>query len=239
MRSALANLPSFLIDMSARLRGPSVRKTRQLARVLGIETTTRRFLLTVTVPLWLGAGLADWYCHRHTRIEATAGTRESAIHALMMTEAGVPTVVGLFYEVNAGVLVTSLGALGAHEATAIWDVSYAEGRRRITPAEQHVHSLLEIVPLMATGFLLVLHWDQARALLGRGAEPADFTLRPKQWPLPRRSRLGVLGAIVVAGLVPYAEELWRCWRTGRSLRAQPGAAGCGHADAGQDAGHFV
>lgn len=29
------------------------------------------------MPLWLGAGLADWYIHRRTRIQDTAGPRES------------------------------------------------------------------------------------------------------------------------------------------------------------------
>ncbi len=35
------------------------------------------------MPLWLGAGLADWYLHRRTRIEETSGSRESAIHTLL------------------------------------------------------------------------------------------------------------------------------------------------------------
>jgi len=35
--------------------------------------------------LWLGAGLVDWYLHRRTRIEETAGPRESA------TPTGSPT----------------------------------------------------------------------------------------------------------------------------------------------------
>jgi hypothetical protein len=39
-----------------------------------------RLLLGAVMPLWLGAGLADWYLHRCTRIEETAGPRESARH---------------------------------------------------------------------------------------------------------------------------------------------------------------
>lgn len=131
------------------------------------------------LPLWLSAGLADWHRHRRTHIETTAGARESMIHSLMMTEAGVPVALGLFCEVNPGVLATCAGALAVHGATAYWDVSYAEERRRVTPLEQHIHSLLEVVPLMATGFLTVLYWDQARALVGQDGRP-DFRLRLKR-----------------------------------------------------------
>ena len=84
------------------------------------------------MPLWIGAGLADWYLHRRTRIEDTAGPRESALHSLMFAETGVPVLLGLFCEVNAGVLATAAGAVAAHSATAYWDQAYAEPRRRVT-----------------------------------------------------------------------------------------------------------
>jgi hypothetical protein len=83
----------------------------------------------------MGAGLADWWCHRRTDIEHTAGATESVIHAAMMTEAGLPTLLGLFCEVNAGALGLTYGALVVHELTAIRDVAYADGRRDVTPTE--------------------------------------------------------------------------------------------------------
>ena len=58
--------------------------------------------------LWIDAGLGDWICHRRTSIESTAGTRELALHALIMTEAGIPALPGLFVEVSAGVLAATL-----------------------------------------------------------------------------------------------------------------------------------
>jgi hypothetical protein len=65
-----------LRDLTRRLpRGPA-----DLRRAAGIETATRRLLLASVMPLWLGAGLADRYLHRRTRIEQTAGPRESARH---------------------------------------------------------------------------------------------------------------------------------------------------------------
>jgi hypothetical protein len=179
-----------------------------------MEEATRRALLFFAVPLWLTAGLADWYMHRRTRIEQTAGWRESILHAMMLAEAGVPALLGLFAEVNAGVLLTSYVALLAHQATAIWDVVFTDTRRRILPAEQHIHSFLEVGPMMAVTLLSVLHWDQLRALFGGPGAP-DFSLRPKQTPLRREYVLSLLVALVTCGAVPYGEELLRCWRAAR------------------------
>ena len=141
---------------------------RTAARTAGIEAATRRFLLLFVLPLWLIAGLADWDRHRRTRIEHTAGTRESIIHA-----------------------------------------------------SQHIHSLLEVVPLMAVSFLTVLHWDQAVALLARRTSQASFALRPKREPLGRSYTAGLLLALMAFIVVPYAEELWRCWRVDHSLAPRP------------------
>jgi hypothetical protein len=145
-----------------------------LKRSLGVETATRRWLVGAVMPLWLGAGLADWYRHKQTHIENTAGARESMIHSLMMTEAGIPVTLGLFCEVNPGVLAVCATALAAHGLTAYWDVSYAEQRRRVTPVEQHIHSVLEMTPVMATGFLAALYWDQ----VGDAALPAPQADHP-------------------------------------------------------------
>jgi len=162
---------------------------REIHRVSGVEGATRRALLYFVLPLWPGSGVADWWHHRRTRIEDTAGARESTIHLLMLAEAGVPALLGLFLEVNAGVLLTAFGAMAAHEVTAIWDVVYAEPRRKVTPSEQHVHSL-----------------------------------RLKKRPLGPKYVVALLVAIALAGIMPYVEELWRCWRANPTLEAQPVAA---------------
>ena len=193
----------------------------ELTRMTGVERATRRWLLYVVVPLWLGSGLADWYRHRKTHIERTAGTHESAIHLLMLAEAGMPAMLGLFLEVNAGMLATAFSALVLHELTAIWDVSYAEARRRVTPTEQHIHSFLEVVPLMAVSLLMVLHWDQSRALFGRGPVAPEFRLLAKRHPLGPAYIAALLVALVTCGILPYAEEFWRCYRYDRTLAPHP------------------
>jgi hypothetical protein len=162
---------------------------------LGTEDGSRRLLLGFVVPLWVGAGLADWACHRRSDIEHTAGTQEAVIHAAMMSEAGIPALAGLFFEFNAGLLATVLGALGVHQLTGAWDVSYADSRREVTPTEQHVHGLPEQVPVMASAFLVAMHWNQTRALIGLGPERPRFGLERKRKPLSRAYRAALLASI--------------------------------------------
>lgn len=180
----------------------------------GVDEATQRALQWFVMPVWVGAGLADWWCHRRTDIEHTAGTGESAIHAAMMLEGGVATMLGLFCEINAGVLATTYGTLALHELTAIWDVAYADDRREVTPTEQHVHGFLERVPLMATAFLTVLHWDQAQSMIGIGGKP-DWKLKPKRRRLSPMYRAGLLAAVGALVAAPYGEELFRCARAKR------------------------
>jgi hypothetical protein len=180
----------------------------------GVEDATRRALQGFVMPLWVGAGLADWWCHRRTDIEHTAGTAESVVHSAQMMEGGLPVLLGLFCEINAGALALTYASLVVHELTAIVDVAYADGRREVTPTEQHVHGFLERVPLMATAFLSVLHWDQARSLVG-GSEDPDWRLKPKRRPVSRRYRATLLATVTGLVALPYAEELIRC------LRADP------------------
>ncbi len=194
---------------------------RDVRQAFEVERATLRSLQYFVVPLWIASGLADWYSHRRTHIETTAGARESALHSLMMVEAGIPATLGLFLDVNAGVLLAAFGGFIAHELTAIWDVAYAESRREVTDTEQHIHSFLEVTPLLAVSFLTVLHWDQARALLGRGPGRPEFRVRLKSRPLSLRYRVGLLASIGAFVALPYAEELWRCYRANPTLAAQP------------------
>src|SRR3954452_3807223 len=182
-------------------RGPARKLAgTEFRRRLGIDEAGRRLLLWFVVPAWIGAGLADWWCHRRSDIEHTAGIDESLLHALQMSEGGVPALLGLLCEVNAGVLAITIANLVLHQVTAAVDVAYADDRREVTPTEQHVHGMLEQVPVMATAVLAVLHWDQARALIGRGVGKRDLRLRRKRRPLPR-GQLGGLFAAVLAFVI--------------------------------------
>jgi hypothetical protein len=195
-----------------------------LAAALGAdddaEAAARRLLLYGVLPLWCAPSLADWAMHRRTRIEDTTGVRESAVHALMMAEAGVPVLAGLVAEVNPLVLTLMSGAALAHGATAVWDVSLATGERELRPIEQHIHSFLEVLPLTAAAFTAVLHWDGVRAALRGGRGPDDWRLLPKRHPLPAPYLAGIAGAVTLCVALPYAEEMVRCVRAARRRKAR-------------------
>jgi hypothetical protein len=200
---------------------------RPLARIIpsavavsSLKTTRRpaampvdpaiQILMIFILPLWLAAGFADWACHRATAIETTAGPRESLIHILMFAEVGIPLLAALFLEIDALVIALMIGAFLLHEATALWDVSFAVQRREVTPFEQHVHSFLEMIPLMGMVILIAHHWGQFLALFGTGTESARFSAVLKAEPLPASYLVAVLSGVVLFAIIPYAEELIRC-----------------------------
>lgn len=197
------------------------RAARDVRRIPGIDAATRRALLGAVVPAWLASGALDWWFHRRTHIEDTAGPRESLLHLMMLAEAGVPSLLGLFLEVNAGVLLAAWTGLAAHQATAMWDVHYADPRRHVPPGEQHVHSFLEVGPMTGCLLLTILYWDQALAVIGKGPDRPDFSFRTKQHPLPAQHIALLLAAVVSLGAVPYLEEFVRCWRKRPTLEPQP------------------
>ncbi|MGI5192444.1 diguanylate cyclase [Streptomyces sp. CA-288835] len=181
-----------------------------------VEDANRRFLLYGVLPLWVVPAVADWWMHRRTRIEHTSGTKESAVHALMMTEAGIPVAMGLLARINPLVLSVMGGAAAAHTATALYDVTLATHKREVRPIEQHIHSFLEVLPLAGLAFIGCLHADQVRATLRGGPGRDDWKLLPKERPLSAPYLLG-LGAVIGAGVaLPYAEELRRCVRAQRA-----------------------
>ncbi|WP_394517407.1 diguanylate cyclase [Pantoea sp. SGAir0175] len=169
-------------------------------------------LLYFVLPVWLIAGFADWLCHRATEIEHTSGVKETWIHILMFLEMGIPLLLALFFEVNALIIALMIVLFFCHEATALWDVSYAVKSRKVTPVEQHIHSFLEMVPLMALLLVISRHWPQFLALFGAGNEAPRFTLTLRADPLPQGYIIGVLCAIVVFELLPYLEEYLRTQR---------------------------
>jgi hypothetical protein len=174
-------------------------------------------LMYFILPVWLLAGCADWLCHRASHIETTTGAKESMLHLLMFAEIGLPLLAAIFLQVNAGIIALMIVAFFVHEATALWDVRYAVTARDVTPIEQHVHSFLELIPLMAILFIISLHWGQFQALFGLGPETARFHLAWKEEPLPAPYVLTIMAVILLFELLPYVEEFIR------GLRANHGA----------------
>lgn len=185
----------------------------------GTAEALRLLLMYGVAPLWLAAGFGDWLLHRKSRIEATSGAPESLLHLLQLGEMGLVVLAVLFLEVNAAVLLLAVVSLALHEASALWDVSYAVKRREVGVLEQHVHSFLEVLPLTGTLMLMALRWPQAASLVGIG--DADFALRAKAVPLPQAYLWTVLTAAALFAVLPYGEELLRCLRYRRRGQIMP------------------
>tara|TARA_R110002012_G_scaffold320626_1_gene544761 strand:+ start:525 stop:1097 length:573 start_codon:yes stop_codon:yes gene_type:complete len=166
-------------------------------------------LMYFVIPVWLLAGIADWFCHRRSNIAKTSGAKESLIHLLMFAEVGIPLVLVLLFEVNELIIAISILLFILHELTALWDVSYAVSKRRVGPVEQHVHSFLEMVPLLALVLIIARHWPQFTSLFSANGFPSDFSLTLKDAPLPMAYLLTVLFVAVALELIPYLEEFVR------------------------------
>lgn len=166
-------------------------------------------LLYFILPLWLVAGLADYLCHRASNIAQTSGYKESLLHLLMFGEVAIPLLLAMFFEINALVILIMMLGFIAHQLTALWDVSFAVDKRDVSPIEQHVHSFLEMLPLMGTLVVVILHWPQFLALFGAGPEVARFDLALKPEPLPWSYVTAFLLAVLLFEVMPYGEELVR------------------------------
>jgi hypothetical protein len=175
--------------------------------------TLRLMLMYFVLPLWLMAGFADYLCHRAAHIEANSGWKESLLHLAQFAELAVPVLAALFLEINAAVILVMIVCLVLHELTAIWDVRYATATREVTPTEQHVHSVLEMLPLMGLLIVVAIYWDQFVSLFGYGR--ADFALRLKNVALNPWYIGIMLGVTLLFEVLPYLEELLR------GLRRQP------------------
>jgi hypothetical protein len=174
----------------------------------------RGMLMYFVLPLWLAAGFADYLCHRSAHIERTSGWKESALHLLQFAEIGLPVLAALFLEITSGVILLMIVCLILHQATAIWDVRYAHATREISPSEQHVHSVLEMLPLMGLMLVVALHWSAFSGLFGLGTP--DFAFRWKNDPLPVAYIATMLGLTAALEVLPYIEELVRTLRHRRA-----------------------
>lgn len=167
-----------------------------------------QLLFYVIFPLWVLAGLADWWCHRRSHIETSSGLKESLIHSLMLIEIAVPVLLGLFFEITPAILLFMVACLILHEITTLWDVSLATKQRYISPLEQHIHSFLELLPFCALLIVCALHWEAVQSLPHPSSYPIKG-LQLKASPIPFSYLLPLLTAITVLLVLPFGEELVR------------------------------
>ena len=153
--------------------------------------------------LWLIAGCADFRFHRQTDLPHTSGLRESLLHGLQLMLIGGGVVAWLSLSTTVGLVLGLAIIVVMHAVAGYLDTLSADGRRRISPAEQHVHSVLDAAPW------IFLAW------LGVNAEPGWELRReiaePMAWAL-------MLVPAVVLVLLPWAYEFER------SVRARSGTS---------------
>ena len=147
--------------------------------------------------LWLVAGTLDFHLHRRSNIAQTSGLPESTLHGLQLLLIGIAVVGWLALAATYALVALLLPMAALHATLGYLDTASADGRRRITPLEQHVHSILDIAPW---AFLAWVAW-QARAdwrLLWQPAQSAIWWI--------------VLVPSVLLAVVPWLLELRRCLR---------------------------
>ena len=74
----------------------------------------RNYLVFFILPLWIVAGRSDYVLHRRTCIEENAGTKESVLHVLQLSEVGIPVLAALLLDINALVILIMLVGLVLH-----------------------------------------------------------------------------------------------------------------------------
>lgn len=180
-------------------------------------------LAWVWAPLLVLAGALDWACHRHQRIEFTAGLRESALHLLMLALLGTALLAGLLLQPTAGLLGLLALAVLLHDGLYVLDLRVALACRPIPALEQWVHGFQHLLPWAGLAGLLALSPDQAQALLGLvgvgdGPTP-DWALRLKDPLPPWPGVAALLGAALLFNGLPFLSEARRSLRARRQRRA--------------------
>ncbi|EKT4444648.1 TPA: hypothetical protein UM521_002026 [Stenotrophomonas maltophilia] len=156
--------------------------------------------------LWLAAGSLDFHFHRRTDLPHTSAMRESLLHGVQLLLIGSGVLAWLLLENTLSLVALLAGLVIAHAVAGYLDTVSADGRRRISPAEQHVHSVLDAAPWV---LLAWVGW-QAHPRWSLEVKPAA----PDVWWL---ALLPALGLVVL----PWLWELRQCVRA-REQRPQTG-----------------
>ena len=157
---------------------------------------------------WLVAGLADFILHWRTDLRHTSGIPESAAHLVQLAILGSAIVLGLLLAVEPFLVGLLIMLVIAHACVGYLDSRVAFVRRRtLYPVEQHVHSILDMAPLIGLGILVAWTWPAAIT----GTEGWLPTLRR---PLPPLWQwFAIIAPAIVLCVVPALLEFRAAWRT--------------------------
>lgn len=167
-------------------------------------------------PAWLIAGGIDYWCHRHSSIERTSGVVESLYHvAQLVTIAIIVFGIALFAG-SMTVFAIVIAAGIAHTVLSYLDVRFTEKLRYISPLEQHVHAVLDVVPLVAIALWILVE--------GSGVA-GDWRVRLRDPMLETWQIVALLASVFIVAGGPVLEELWRTARAASRKHVSSGQAG--------------
>lgn len=170
--------------------------------------STELWLACIGYLVWLLAGTADFLCHWRTDLPHTSGVAESTTHLVELALLGAAVVVWLVFDITALTVMLMFALVIAHAVVGYIDTRIAFARRRvILPVEQHVHSVLDMAPIVALVWVVVSTWP--------AAIDGDWELRLRAPALPFAAWAVALLPPVVLCIVPAVGEFSVAWRTRR------------------------
>lgn len=161
--------------------------------------------------VWLATGLGDFLAHWRTDLPHTSGVAESATHLAQLALLGAAVTLGLAFEAGPSSALATLALVVAHAAVGYWDTRIAFRRRRVLlPIEQHIHSVLDMAPIIAFAWWVVSTWPAAAS---------GWQLEPRRPALPVAFWLAALVPPVVLCVAPALLEFRAAWMARRQSRA--------------------
>jgi hypothetical protein len=162
--------------------------------------------------IWLAAGLGDFICHRRTDLPHTSGIAESATHLIQLALLGSGVVVLLAFEVGQVSALLLLALVLAHAVVGYVDTRIAFGRHRVLlPIEQHLHSVLDMAPIIAFAWVLISTWPAPAS--------AGAALQPRSPALPMTIWAAVLLPPLALCIAPALIEFRAAWTAAHRARA--------------------
>jgi len=157
---------------------------------------------------WLAAGLADFLCHWRTDLPHTSGVAESASHLVQLALLGAGVVLFLAFEPGRLAVVLLLVLVVAHAVVGYVDTWIAFTRHRpVRPVEQHVHSVLDMAPIVGFAWIVVSGWP---SLASEG-----WVLEWRRPPFAAGLWAAVLGPPFVLCIGPALLEFRAAWKAKR------------------------
>lgn len=169
-----------------------------------MQIDTDRWILAYLGYLaWLCAGLFDFLCHRRTDLPRTSGLTESSLHWAQLMLIGAAIMCVLAFAPGKALAAITFALVAAHAVVGYLDTRSAFGRRVILPVEQHLHSVLDMAPVIAWIWMTAVAWP--------AIVQSDWELLLRRPPLEVSLWVAVLLPALLLCVWPAALEFRAAW----------------------------